>query len=160
MENLSIIACVSQDLGLGLDGQLLWHIPADMQFFRQTTTGSTVVMGRKTYDSIGRPLPERTNVVLSRRSIADASVQCCTSQHELDRFLAQQTGPIFIIGGASLYAMYLDRAARLYLTEVDSVKPADTYFPEFDKPKFTRRILQSGSDGDVRYEIAEYTRKL
>lgn len=159
MKNLYIIACISQDYGLGNAGKLLWRIPQDMQFFKQTTMGSIVVMGRKTFDSIGQPLPGRRNVVLSRKPLDVAGVEWCTSPEDLDRFLDQQAGPKFIIGGASLYRMYLDKAEKIYLTEVSTSQSADTFFPQFDKTAFTKRILSSGEQDGLKYDIVEYTRK-
>ncbi len=160
MENLAMIACVSRDMGLGQAGKLLWRIPEDMQFFKQTTMGGVVVMGRKTFASIGNPLPGRINVVLSRQSLDAPGVDWCTTPAELDEYLTRQTKPIFIIGGASLYEMYIDRVWRIYMTEVDSVRPADTFFPKFDKSQFTRQVLQTGTSDGINYEIVEYQRKV
>lgn len=157
MQNLSIIACISRDRGLGRAGQLLWQIPEDMKFFRQTTLNSTVIMGRKTYESIGRPLPQRHNIVLSRQTIPGVVTYC--SKTELDAFLATTPGPKFIIGGSSLYQMYLNEADRVYLTEVDATQPADVYFPEFNPHKYSRKLLQTGAHEGIQYQIVEYTRR-
>lgn len=159
MKNLSIIACISQDFGLGYKGELLWHLPEDMRFFRQTTLNSLVVMGHKTFASIGKPLPKRQNIVLSRQTLAIPGVECYTNRDELDHYLARCPGAKFIIGGASLYQMYLNVAEKLYLTEVKATKPADTFFPKFDPAKFTRRVLWQGQQNNIKYEIVEYTRK-
>lgn len=159
MSNISIIACISQDRGLGYTGQLLWHIPEDMQFFKRTTMGGVVVMGSRTFASIGRPLPGRQNIVLSHHQPEHAQVTWCQDEAELRQSLAQQTAPIFIIGGASLYAMFIDQAQKLYLTEVAGQRPADTFFPDFDRSQFDRRVLQEGEDHGIKYTISEYTRK-
>lgn len=159
MKNLSLIACISQDLGLGLDNHLLWQVKPDMKFFRETTSGHPVVMGSKTFQSIGRPLPRRENIVLTRGELDLPDVRVFHDQPSLDQHLETLPGEKFIIGGASLYKMYLNAADKLYLTEVAATKPADTYFPAFDKSKFARKVLQTGTDGDVTFEIVEYTRK-
>lgn len=159
MQNISMIACVSRDGGLGNQGELLWHIPEDMQFFRQTTTGHTVVMGGTTYRSIGQPLPGRQNVVLSREPIEHPDVIWLKNRTELDRFLAGQTTETFIIGGASLYRMFIDQAKRLYLTEVDGEKPADVFFPEFNHEDFTVQVLQEGQLDDINYQVKLYQRR-
>lgn len=162
MKNLYLIACVSQDVGLGQSGKLLWSIPEDMRFFRQTTTGSTVVMGRKTFESIGRPLPQRENIILSRQALidtADSNLKVYHDKTSLDQYLNSLDGPKFIIGGASLYQMYLDAATKIYLTEVQATRPADVYFPEFDKSLFLRKVLKTGQQDNINYEIVEYTRK-
>lgn len=157
MKDLSMIACVSRDGGLGDAGQLLWNIPEDMKFFRETTKGSTVIMGRKTFESIGRALPGRKNIVLSSHNGDTENVEWCT-RTELDELIRDISGKKFIIGGASLYEMFLPEAETIYLTEVDATRPADTYFPSFDHRNWTRTILQTGEHDGIRYEIAEYTK--
>lgn len=161
MENKQIymIACVSKDNGIGKDGELLWHISKDMQFFRQITSHNIVVMGGNTFASIGRALPNRRNIVLSRREIDADGIEVFHDQKSLDEFLEQQTEPIFIIGGAALYNIYINKAEKLYLTEVNAEKPADTFFPTFDKQIYKQEILQSGEFEGVNYRIVEYTRK-
>lgn len=158
MKNLNLIACISNDYGLGWDGDLLWHIPEDMQFFKHTTLDSIVVMGRKTFESIGRPLPRRENIVLSRREMPCDDVKSFTSPEKLIEYLQSQTKPVFIIGGASLYQMFIEQAEKIFLTEVDSSKPADTYFPKFNKELFHRKVLQSGEQDGIQYQIVEYSR--
>ncbi len=158
ISNLCLIACVSQDLGIGKAGDLLWHIPEDMRFFRQTTQGNTVIMGRKTYESIGnKPLPNRENIILSRQDVT--GVKVCHDESELRSFLEKENSQKFIIGGNALYQMFINDAEKLYLTEVAAVQPADTFFPEFDKSKFTRKVLHDGVYEGIKYEIVEYTRK-
>lgn len=171
MKNISIIACISSDRGLGQGNDLLWRIPADQRFFRQTTLGSPVVMGGKTFRSIGRPLPGRQNLVLSRQSlhqmtnqpsnqasiqapsrpaaatkcaVGSTTLQVFANMSELEKYLATLDGEIFIIGGATLYQHFLPQAQTLYLTEVDAVRPAEVYFPEFNPADFTTKNLQTG----------------
>ena len=158
MKDLSLIACVSSDGGLGWDNDLLWHLKADMRFFRQTTRGATVVMGSRTYASLGRPLPERHNVVLSRGDVA-GDVTTLHSEAELRSYLANLDDKIFIIGGASLYQMFLNDATKIYLTEVQATKPADTYFPQFDHHKYTRKVLAEHLENGISFQIVEYARK-
>lgn len=160
MKNLTLIACVSADLGLGKDGTLLWQLKPDMQFFRQTTSGHVVVMGSNTYRSIGRPLPNRDNIVLSRSELADPGIKVFHDRASLDHFLAGISEKKFIIGGASLYQMYLDVADKLLLTEVQGTKTADVFFPEFDKSQFARKVLQDAEYGNVKFQIVEYTRRM
>lgn len=160
MKNISMIACVSRDLGLGNKGGLLWRIPEDIQFFRQTTLGHPVVMGGATYRSIGKALPERQNIVLSRSEIDDPNVKCLHSLNRLEDYLEKLADEVFIIGGASLYETFLPRANRLVLTEVDGVRPADVFFPKFDPADFRARTLESGEAEGVKYCIMEYIRKV
>lgn len=159
MKNLAIIACISQDGGLGMKGDLLWHIPEDMRFFKETTMGSVVVMGRKTFVSIGRALPGRQNIVLSRGGVAAEGVQCFQAEDELMAWLGEQDGKKFIIGGASLYEKFLPEAEVIYLTEVAATKPADVFFPKFDREEFDGEELGCGQYQDTEYRIMKYTRK-
>ncbi len=160
MKNLAMIACVSADRGIGQDNQLLWRLKPDMQFFRQTTQGHTVIMGRKTFESLGRPLPQRKNIVLSHQKIDSEGVTVLNSDRELRDYINQHPEEtIFIIGGAKLYEMFCNDVHEIYLTEVQASKPADTFFPEFDKSKFDRRILESQDVDGVRFDIIKYTRR-
>ena len=159
MKNLAMIACISKDGGLGKDNDLLWRIPADQKFFRDTTMGATVVMVGKTFASIGRSLPGRKNIVLSRSKIDVPGVQWASDTAQLYEELAKTDALKFIIGGASLYAMFLPEVEKLYLTEVDAIRPADVFFPDFDRADFLARIVQSGEHDDVKYRMIEYTRK-
>ncbi len=159
--SLSLIAAVGKHLELGRDNQLIFHIKEDMEFFKKTTSGHTIVMGRKTWDSIGRPLPKRRNLVVSRHSIDLPSGVELVS--DLAQFIAdhsQTDEEIFIIGGANLYAQTLPFAKTLYLTEVDAAaEDADAFFPAFDHAKFSRAILGEGDDGDLHYQFVKYSRK-
>ncbi len=159
MKNLSMIACISKDGGLGYDNDLLWRFSEDQKFFRETTMGSTIVMGRKTYESIGRALPGRENIVLSRQKISGDDIKVFHDRTSLDEYLTLLPGKKFIIGGASLYAMYLPEAEEIYLTEVDATKPANVFFPEFNREGYHADIIQNGKVDDVDYRIIKYTKK-
>lgn len=159
MKNLKMIACVSRDGGLGRNGELLWHIPEDMQFFKQMTLESTVVMGGKTFASIGRALPGRRNIVLTRRDLPAKDVEVAHSEAELRKLVQQSKQPVFVIGGASLYQMFIEKAEEIYLTEVDDIRPADTFFPRFDKSQYQMEVLQAGMADGIKYQMVRYCRK-
>lgn len=159
MSRICLIACISQDGGLGYRGELLWHIPEDMKFFRKTTQGSTVVMGRKTYESIGRPLPNRTNVVLSSRPVK-GDVVWCRDLDELRSYLDEEKSDnIYIIGGATLYGRFLATADEILLTEVSATKPADVFFPDFDRTAWQTEVLSSDAYDNIEYRIIKYIRR-
>lgn len=158
MQNLSLIACVSSDLGLGYNNDLLWRFSADQAFFRQTTLGHPVIMGRRTFESIGRPLPDRENIVLSRHEIKNPEVKTFTDVESLDRYLESLPEEKFVIGGASLYQEYLPLADKIYLTEVSAERPADTFFPDFDRRQFSRQVLSRHSENGIEFEIVLYHR--
>ena len=155
----SIIAAIGKNRELGQGGDLVFHIKEDMKYFRDTTMSHTIVMGRKTWESLPGKLPHRKNIVLSRHPVngADATV------HDIQNFIAEHKDTpeeIFIIGGGSIYAEFLPYATALYLTEVDASAPtADVFFPKFDKSKYTKTIIKKGTQDDLTYTFAKYVRK-
>jgi len=126
---LAIIAAVGRNRAIGSRGTLPWHISEDLKRFKRLTTGYAVLMGRKTWESIGRPLPGRRNVVLSSSPLA--GVETYASAADALRALAT-TERVFVIGGGNVYAQFLERADELYLTLVDRDVEADTFFPPYE----------------------------
>ena len=129
---ISIIVAVAKNGVIGDKNSLLWHLREDMIHFRTTTSGHPVVMGRKTYDSIGRPLPKRTNVVITRDT--NLAIEGCSVVHSIEEAIAmfESTEEVFIIGGAQIYRQALPLADRIYLTVIDKEYEGDTSFPEID----------------------------
>ncbi|ACY83444.1 type 3 dihydrofolate reductase [Edwardsiella piscicida] len=127
---ISLIAALSADRVIGLDNAMPWHLPADLAWFKRNTLAKPVIMGRKTYESIGRPLPGRHNIVISRRAGCDDRVTWVTTpQAALEA--AAEAQEVMIIGGGSIYSQFLPQASRLYLTHVDADVAGDTYFPDY-----------------------------
>jgi len=131
---VSLIAALTDDYVIGIDNRLPWKLPADMRWFRRHTLGKTVLMGRKTFESLGcRPLPERRNLVItSDRSFSAEGVEVV---HDIDETIAlaeAEGGELMVIGGASFYEQMLERADRLYLTFVHAEVAGDAWFPRFD----------------------------
>ena len=129
---VSIIVAVAQNGTIGDKNSLLWHIKEDMRFFRTTTSGHAVIMGRKTFESLGsKPLPKRQNIVITRQ---DVEFEGALTAHSLEEAIAMAAGDeeVFIIGGAQIYAQALECADRLYLTLVERDYEGDTSFPEID----------------------------
>jgi dihydrofolate reductase len=118
---------------IGNNNQLPWHLPADFAHFKSVTMGKPVIMGRKTYESIGKPLPGRTNIVLSRDPDISFEGVACVSSFEQALLLVADAEEVMVIGGSTIYEMLLPRANRLYLTYVDAEFEGDAWFPEFDK---------------------------
>ncbi len=133
-----LIAAFAQNRVVGINNSLPWHLPEDLKYFKRTTTGKAIIMGRKTYDSIGRPLPNRTNIVISRNSeLKIEGVKVVDSlQAAID--LAKEVNfingveEVMVIGGASIYEEALPKADRLYITHVHAEVAGDAYFPEVD----------------------------
>lgn len=128
---VSVIVAVAENGVIGDRNTLLWHISEDLRHFKSVTTGHPVVMGRKTFESLGRPLPNRVNVVVSRQ---DIGLEGCRVVHSLDEALALFTSDeeTFVIGGAQIYAQAMPRADRFYLTRVHHAYEGDTSFPQWD----------------------------
>lgn len=129
---ISLIVAMDQHRGIGKDGRLPWHLPADLRLFKQITLGHHLIMGRATYEAIGRPLPGRTMLVLTRQT--DYQPEGCLVVHTLEEGLklARQTGDdeAFVIGGAQIFSQALPLADRLYLSRVEGFFDADVFFPE------------------------------
>lgn len=125
---ISAIAAMSQNRVIGRDGKMPWYLPGDLRRFKELTWGSTVVMGRKTFESIGKPLPGRNNVVLSRSQVSDPRVEHLTSEKEvLDRY-----SQFFVVGGEQIYRLFFPRVSIVYLTVVPITVEGDSYFPVFE----------------------------
>ena len=135
---LCLIAALAQNRVIGRDNQLPWHLPADLKHFKALTLGKPIIMGRKTWDSLGRPLPGRLNLVISRQpglSLEGAEVFASLDaalQRAQAWALAQGVDELMLIGGAQLYGQALQQADRLYLTRVELSPEGDAWFPEFD----------------------------
>lgn len=159
---ISLIAAVARNRALGKDGQLLWHLPEDMRYFRETTRGKPVIMGRKTWESLPdafRPLPGRRNIVISRNPAYDAPGATLAGSLEEAARLTQDDAEVFIIGGAEIYRQALPLAQRLYLTEVTQDFAADAFFPEFSDREWreiSRSEQKSGSG--LEFTFAVYQR--
>ena len=131
---ISLIVAADENNVIGSSNKLLWHLPDDMKHFRELTKGHPVIMGRKTFESIGKPLPNRRNIIISHRK--DYKVEGCDVVDSLVRAYElignDVSGEAFVIGGGEIYRQAMDRADRIYLTRVHSEFVGDTYFPEVD----------------------------
>ena len=160
MSILSLIAAMDRNRLIGRDNTLPWRLPEDLRHFKATTLGKPVIMGRKTWESIGRPLPGRRNIVVSRNP--DYPLQGAERAASLDAALtlAEDTGTdeIFVIGGGDLYRQALPRARRLYLTEIDASHEGDAWFPEIPPGEWREVAREEHRAADglpfafVRYE--------
>ena len=139
---LSMIVAVAQNRVIGRNNALPWYLPNDLKYFKQTTLGKPVIMGRKTYESIGKPLPGRTNIVITRQEGYQPEGVKVVSSVAAARDLAESVCLIdgqqeaMIMGGAEIYALCLPECDRLYLTEVHADVDGDAYFPEYDKSQW------------------------
>lgn len=132
MSIISLIAAVDESWGLGKDNRLLCHLPADLKHFKTLTMGKPIIMGKNTYDSIGKPLPGRFNIVLSRHAAAIEDVQVVDSLAKAFS-LVKEAPEVMVIGGASIYEQALPLASRIYLTLIHHQFAADVFFPSLDR---------------------------
>lgn len=158
---VSIIVAIAQNGTIGDKNSLLWHIKEDMRFFRTTTSGHAVIMGRKTFESLGsKPLPKRKNIVITR---ADRDFEGAFTAHSLEEAIAMAEGDeeIFIIGGAQIYAEALSVADRMYITRVERDYEGDTSFPKIDYSKWrlvSEERYERGEEFDAPFAFLCYDR--
>lgn len=159
---LSIVVAIAENNAIGKDNQLLWHLPADLKHFKDITSGHTIIMGRKTYDSIGRPLPNRRNIIITRNSGLDLpGTEVTHSLDEAIRLCAAEE-EVFIIGGAELYKHALEATNRIYLTRVHQTYEADTFFPELVPGEWTESSIENHQPDEknrVAYTFSTLERK-
>jgi dihydrofolate reductase len=151
---LALIAAVARNRGIGLAGKLPWHLPDDLRRFKRITSGHTVLMGRKTWEALGRPLPHRRNVVLSRTPVPGAETYASI---DAARAALSQEEWVFVIGGGEIYRQTLPLADLLYLTIVDKDVEADTFFPEYEALLGSRFSLVSREEHEG-YRFEDYER--
>lgn len=159
MPRISLVAALARNRVIGADNRLPWHLPEDLRRFKALTLAHPVIMGRRTYASIGRPLPGRANIVVTRDPgyAAPGCIIVHTLQAALDA--GADDGEIFVIGGAEIYALALPRADRLHLTEIDAEFHGDALFPAFHAGDFTRVSRETGEHDGLRFAFCVYDRR-
>jgi dihydrofolate reductase len=133
---ISAVVAIAENNAIGKNNQLLWRLPNDLKHFKQITTGHTVIMGRKTYDSVGKPLPNRRNIVITRKKMEIAGCEVVSSVEEALALCAGEP-EVFIVGGAEIYKLAMPVTNRIYLTIVHQVFDADAYFPPVNYNEWT-----------------------
>lgn len=157
---LNLIAAVARNGAIGKDNALLWRQPEDLKFFKRTTLGCPVIMGRKTFESIGRPLPGRRNIVVTRNAAWQHDGVEVASSLDAAITLAQDEAQVFVIGGGELYTQALPQADQLILTEVDADFDGDTFFPKWDRQAFDEISRETHqSDAGWAYHFVFFQRK-
>lgn len=153
---ISIICAIAENRAIGKNNQLLWHIPEDFKFFKEKTTGHVIVMGQKTYESIGKPLPNRTTIVLSNDPAfkAEGVIIVRTFDEVFQKAREIEKEELFICGGGSVYAQTIGVADKLYLTVIQGDFEADVFFPKYDE--FTKIVSERKSgDENFKYTFLE-----
>ncbi|MFC5301537.1 type 3 dihydrofolate reductase [Azospira restricta] len=160
MTILSLIAAMDRERLIGRDNALPWHLPEDLRHFKTTTLGKPVIMGRKTWESLGRPLPGRRNIVVSRNAGYRADGGELATSLEAALALCADAEEAFVIGGAELYRQALPLAQRMYLTEVDGRHEGDAWFPDFPADQWRETAREAHvSAGGIGFAFVRYERR-
>lgn len=158
-KNISMIAAVDQEFGLGYKGELLYRIKEDMKFFREITMGKVVIMGNKTYETMpDGGLPNRYNVIVAmpgEKVALPNKGQVCSLETALS---ISDEKEVVVMGGASIYKQCINYADTIYLTEIEGKKKADAVFPSFNAKEYKMEVLKEGEENGVKYSINKYTR--
>lgn len=157
---ISLLWAMDKNRAIGLNNQLPWHLPEDLKYFKRVTMGKPIAMGRKTYESIGRPLPGRENIVITRSQ--GVTIEGCTVIHDVKDLLKREDEELFVIGGAEIFKEIMPYADRLYITEIREVFEADTFFPEINMDNW--ELIEStpgikDEKNPYTYEFFVYQRK-
>lgn len=154
--SISMIAAVGAGLELGKNNDLIWHFKEDMKFFKETTTGHTVIMGRKTFESLPKALPNRRNIVITTNdSYIAQGAETVKSIEDAIKLVGDEEA--FIIGGGTIYKAFLPYADKLYLTEIEeNCKDADTYFPVFNKSDYKREVINNYTIDGINFSHILY----
>lgn len=164
MEIISIVA-IGKNHVIGKNNQMLWHLPNDFKFFKTETTGHFIIMGRKTFESFPKPLPNRTHIVITQQVdyvVAEGVVVVNSLESAIEYAKHHQQDRVFVIGGGQIYALAQDIVTDLYITYVDFENDGDAYFPQFDKNKFTAKLVQTQEVDEKHayaFEIYKHHRK-
>lgn len=158
---LSLIAAIGKNNELGLNNNLIWHLPGDMKFFKEITTYHTIIMGRKTFESLPKLLPNRKHIVLSKSNIDIPEIEVYHSIQDFISKYQDSCEKIFNIGGASIYQALLKYTDELYLTEIESTSKADAFFPHFNKNEYESIVLDEKTDQktNIKYNHILYKRR-
>ena len=155
---ISIIAAIGKNNELGKDNNLIWHIKGDLAHFKELTMHKKIVMGASTYKSLPKKLEGREYIILSKSLSNIPDAQIYQNFDDLLAYLNTLDEEVMIIGGASIYKLFLPYAEVLYLTEIEEESNADVYFPEFDKKDFTKTLSEEHVDDDIKYKFVTYVR--
>lgn len=158
---ISLIAAVNKNCVIGKNNKLIWHIPEDLKRFKKITLGKTIIMGRKTFESLPKILPDRKHIVITKNKnylISDNSV---TIVHNIKDILKYKNHPeeVFIIGGEKIYSQMLPCCSRLYLTEIMSFEDGDAHFPEFNREDYTMLEYEKHYDKNIEYNFLTFEKK-
>jgi dihydrofolate reductase len=160
---VSMIAAMGKNHVIGRDNQMMWHLPLEYKYFKETTLGHCIITGRKNYEAIGRPLPGRTNIIVTRQE--GLKLEGCVVVNSIEQALEyaskQGESEAFITGGGQIYESSMELVDKIYLTVVDYFEEGDVYFPSFDQNKFNKKLIHSepvGEKNSLEWSAYLYTK--
>lgn len=160
IDNLSIIAAIGKNNELGVNNCLIWHLPTDLKYFKKTTYGKTIIMGRKCFESLPGLLPNRTHIIMTNNK--DYNVDGATIYHNVEEvlnYVKKSNEECFVIGGAKIYELFIPYAKKLYLTEINEEAKADVYFPIFNKELYEKKEIEEVKENNINYKFVIYIRR-
>lgn len=159
---ISLIAAINKNYVIGKNNKLIWHIPEDLKRFKKITLEKTIIMGRKTFESLPKILPDRKHIVITRNRNYFISDSRIVVVHDIEDILKYKACPeeVFIIGGEKIYSRMLPHCSRLYLTEIMSSESGDTYFPKFNKADYKVIEYEKHCDNNIEYNFLTLEKKL
>ncbi len=160
MSKLTLIAAIGKNNELGKDNTLIWHFKEDMKFFKDNTIGKPIIMGRKTLMSLPVLLPNREHLVLTNSNLNIEGIKVFHSKEEIVDYISKYDKEFMVIGGASIYSLFMEDASRMLITEIDDeCVDADVYFPNINEEEWNKSILSEQEEKGVRFKHLEYIRK-
>lgn len=159
MVSIKIIAAIGKNNELGINNELIWHLKEDLKFFKEETMNHKIIMGYNTFLSLPKLLPGRTHIVLTHHEIDNKEVIVFSDFEELLNYLKTLNEEVYVIGGASIYKLFLNVADELVLTEIDREALADAYFPSFNKEEYDKELIDEHTENDISYKHIRYRRK-
>lgn len=158
--SIVLIAAVDKNLAIGKDGKIPWNLKEDLQFFKEKTEGTSVIMGRATFDSIGRPLPNRNNIVMTRNPQKREGVIEVSSKEDAISEAKKFSENLNIIGGEYIYKEFLPIASNLLITEIElEIESPDAFFPDWDRKLWTESSRKKSSERGIEYSFVEYVKR-
>ena len=158
MENLSLIVAIGQNYEIGKDNKLLWHLPNDLKFFKETTLNKTIIMGKNTFESLPKMLPNRKHIIISDSEYKVEGAIIFNNIEDTLNYINNTDEECFIIGGMSIYKQLLPYAKYLYITKIEDTKEADAYFPNLNEEDYIVELLGENEDNNIKYKHYKYKR--
>ena len=159
MKDLIIIAAIGKNNELGLNNNLIWHLPGDLKFFKENTINKSIVMGLNTFKSLPNLLKNRNHIVITHQNIDNSNITVVHSIEELFKYLEQIDDDVYVIGGSSIYRELIPYANKMLLTHIEASHEADVFFPQIDENNWDKELIKENEDNGIKYKHYAYIKK-